>query len=240
MNPCAYRLLSLLAEQAEVEHEDYPQDRLTRPMTLPARRWSVAVEPAYAYESRTGSMAAFGALEARVALSCDVEVGLKTWHAVEPFAPLAVISPSVRWNLFRGGLAFEAVANVPVMKVGQTYTGGISLGLPFKHLFGPSVAFVGLMNAVQVGATRYEAIGITDFYASVSLPVGLLFQPAEWLSVEVIARPTLGLPAPAVFMGGRVAVFFTFPRADVFVAGDADWRPGLVRFITTLGVVVRL
>lgn len=174
-----------------VSLDNYPRAKLARPLTLPRFAWSVSAAGVYSGNLAPGFSSHGGGvvLGASTSPVCNVEVSVQTSHVFAPSPhPLSAVQPQLVVALTRS-VALAATAHVQV----QPSPGGLQavvgfLGVPLRF---PLTSWLGLVGMEQVlGFELHWGPPIsTQLVPVVTLPVGLLVQPAAFLSIDVRARP---------------------------------------------------
>lgn len=177
----------------------YPAPKLLRPLTLPRWTWSVSASGVYSGNFSPGFATHGGGVVLGAASSpvCNVEISVQTAHLLAPSPhPLSAVVPQVLVAL-TPAVALAATTQVQVQPSGAGIQAAVAyLGVPIRFRLTQWLGVVGLEQVVGVEVYWGPPIS-TSVVPIIALPLGLLLQPASFLSIEVRTRTKAGLnPTP--------------------------------------------
>lgn len=195
MPRCRSGLISPADDLRTFSLDDYPQERLHRPLALPARVWSLGSAGVYTSRSTAGVATHAGGLvlDANMAPSCNVELGVATGHVL--VAPTVSLLQELKLSLtvaLTDSVAVRITGSTNAIPQLGIQTASVSLGAPVRIKLGQSIGIVGLEDVLSFWLLLGNGLAISPALV-LGLPVGLLFQPFSWGSVEARARPRFDL-----------------------------------------------
>ena len=187
-----------------VSGDSYPTSRMTRPLTLPGGSNALSAgaigEVNFDGSARPATESVAFTTGFASGLGCRFELGVRT--SVSPSAtPVPGIFFDGTVALLPGGLNLAVSVHARVPTIGVYYYGG-SVGTPLRYTLVPRLALVGLDYLLAIDGDWFSEPGANPAALGIQLflPVGILFEATERLSVEVVVRPIVftGLFAPGV------------------------------------------
>lgn len=221
---------------------NWPTEKLNRPLSLPRGVWGLGTSAVYSGLSATGGTrhAAGATLGVTVAPVCNLELGVETAHLLTPAVPFTTVAPGITLALTRS-IAATLGANLHVQPdaVGTRFASAW-LGAPVRWRLSEWFGLVGF-DRLLIVSTRWGGVLGDSSDLSLSVPVGVLLQPLQTLSLEARVVPVATVSVAVSKLEFHLeALFAPLRTLDVVLSGFLSPGAGTTLVVLSAGVRLRL